>query len=55
MPVAAEYAVAEPTEFVAVTATRIVAPTSAESSGSLGRVAPVIAWQDDPELEQRCH
>src|SRR5512132_308969 len=43
--VAAEVAVLEPTEFVAVTVTRIVEPTSADASEYVWSVAPAISLQ----------
>ena len=53
--VALEVAVDEPTEFVAVTATRRVLPTSAPVSVYAGSVAPGIAAQAPPAPSQRCH
>jgi hypothetical protein len=53
--VAADSAVAEPSALVAVTATRIVDPTSAETSAYELFVAPVIAAQEAPTLLQRLH
>src|SRR5438067_11566869 len=54
-PVASEPAVAEPVVFDAVTATRIVAPTSVEVSGYVCAVAPATATQLPPLEAQRCH
>jgi hypothetical protein len=53
--VGAETASAEPAEFVAVTRTLIVAPTSAEPRASLAEDALAIATQDAPARLQRSH
>jgi len=53
--VGAEKAVADPSAFVAVTATRTVEPWSALDSRYVPDVAPGIAAQLVPEAEQRCH
>jgi hypothetical protein len=53
--VCADVAVADPAEFDAVTATRIVEPTSAETSVYAAAVAPEILTQFAPEESQRCH
>jgi hypothetical protein len=53
--VAADDAVAEPAELLAVTDTRIVKPTSPEPSRSLLPVAPPTAAHEPPLELQRCH
>ena len=53
--VAAEVAVAEPAEFVAVTASRSVDPVSAPATAYESVVAPVIAWHEAPDALHRCH
>ena len=53
--VAAEVAVTEPTELLAVTETRIVDPTSADTREYAVPVAPVIGAQSAPPESQRCH
>jgi hypothetical protein len=53
--VGSEAALAEPTEFVAVTRTLIVAPTSAEPRTSLAKAALAMARQDAPVRSQRSH
>ena len=52
---AALVATAEPPAFVAVTATRIVEPTSTNDNTKLDAVAPATGEHDDPALEHRCH
>ena len=52
---AADDAVADPTEFVAVTDTRIVEPTSADERTYVAPVAPAIGVHDAPPESQRCH
>jgi hypothetical protein len=51
----AEVVELKPTEFVAVTVTRMVRPESALVSWYLLAVAPVIATQAFPEASQRRH
>jgi hypothetical protein len=53
--VAADDAVAEPAELLAVTDTRIVEPTSAEPRRSELPVAPATGVQEPPLELQRCH
>jgi hypothetical protein len=53
--VAADVAIAEPAELLAVTNTRIVEPTSAEPRRSVLEVAPETAVQEPPLELQRCH
>jgi hypothetical protein len=53
--VAADVAVAEPAELLAVTDTRIVEPTSPEPRRSVLPVAPPTAVQEPPLELQRCH
>ena len=54
-PVASDVAVAWPPSLRAVTATRIVAPTSAPASVYVLWVALAIAEQPPPPASQRCH
>jgi hypothetical protein len=54
-PVGTETAVLEPSEFEAVTAKRIVFPTSAEVRTYRVPAAPPIAAQLFPLWSQRCH
>ena len=53
--VAADDAVAEPAELLAVTETRIVELTSAEPRRSVLPVAPATGVQEPPLELQRCH
>jgi hypothetical protein len=53
--VALEMAVAEPSVFVAVTATRVVEPTSVAVGVYVCAVAPEIATQFAAVASQRCH
>jgi hypothetical protein len=53
--VAAEDALAEPAELLAVTVTRIVDPTSADPSRSVLLVAPETDTQEAPVELHRCH
>jgi hypothetical protein len=53
--VAADDAVAEPAELLAVTDTRIVKPTSPEPRRSVLPVAPPTAVHEPPLELQRCH
>jgi hypothetical protein len=50
-----ETAVLEPPPFEAVTATRIVEPTSADVSAYVCAVAPAISEQVDPDASHRRH
>jgi hypothetical protein len=52
---AGDVADALPAEFVAVTTTRSVAPTSAETAAYVPFVAPDRAAHDVPADVQRCH
>jgi hypothetical protein len=54
-PTTPELAVAEPTEFVAVTTTRSVEPTSAADAAYEEPVAPATSEQPEPVESQRCH
>ena len=45
----------DPAELLAVTAARIVEPTSAEPSRYVCPVAPAIARQFAPDESHRCH
>ena len=53
--VALELALVEPLEFVAVTLTRRVEPTSPLSTSRVVPVSPEIEAQFDPPALQRCH
>ena len=53
--VAADEAVEDPTEFVAVTETRSVDPTSADEATYVVLVAPARGAQAAPLESQRCH
>jgi hypothetical protein len=55
LAVTALVAVAEPAEFVAVTAMRILFETSAATRRYVAPVAPLIAEHPLPEELQRCH
>ena len=48
-------AVAVPSGLVALTATRMVVPTSLELSVKVELLAPAIGWQLSPLESQRCH
>jgi hypothetical protein len=54
-PVAADEAVAEPAELLAVTETRIVDPTSAAPRRYVALVAPDTEEQPLPPESHRCH
>ena len=53
--VCADKAVLAPPEFDAVTATRIVEPTSAAVNPYVCAVAPGTSLQAEPAASQRCH
>jgi hypothetical protein len=53
--VAAEDAVVEPAESLAVTETRIVDPTSNDARRYVVPLAPAIDEQEPPPESQRCH